>query len=282
MRSVGEEAAQLLFRTATLVEGPLDLLQHGVQGQTEAADLGLRLGRFHAAGQVARRDLAGRRRHVLERPQAALDQPPREHAQPGERGHGDQHFDQQQTPERLLHVGQRDGDDQCPARVLRGLHEHAETRAVAVFGAGRETGDRGLVGARKRRRQGWDRLLLRGVRVAAFGQHLARRIAQLAVGARRQLALARRALAERRACTLVAGAESAGDGYASVLELPVDPVDEERAQRNVGRRVGDQQRARHEGDHRERQTQPQGHRSAPNRERAAARVMAHSRGRRRL
>jgi len=75
VRSVGEKAAQLLFGPAPLLEGLLDLLEHRVEGEAQAADLGLVLGRLDAARQVAGRDLAGRRRHVFERPQASPDEP---------------------------------------------------------------------------------------------------------------------------------------------------------------------------------------------------------------
>ena len=58
-------------------ERSLDLLHHLVQRDAEPADFGVLVDDVDAPGEITRGDCAGRLLHVLQRPQAELDDPPR-------------------------------------------------------------------------------------------------------------------------------------------------------------------------------------------------------------
>ena len=78
VRGVGEEAAQAVLARLALAEGVLDLAEHRVEREAEAADLGARVRRADAAREVAGGDRAGGRADAVERPQAEADQQPGE------------------------------------------------------------------------------------------------------------------------------------------------------------------------------------------------------------
>ena len=101
MRGVGDEPAQPLLRRFALGECRLDLAQHDVQGNPQAADLGPWRGWLDAPAVIAGRDLAGGGAHPLQRPQADVDDQPREKG----RAHDDADADEQLEPEQLRKVG---------------------------------------------------------------------------------------------------------------------------------------------------------------------------------
>ena len=76
VRGVGGELAHLLLRSQPGAERLLDPVEHRVDRRPEPADLGLVVGVGHPGGQVAARgDLVGGSGHLVERFQAAPDEP---------------------------------------------------------------------------------------------------------------------------------------------------------------------------------------------------------------
>ena len=73
VRGVGQEAAQAGLAGLALLEGLLETIEHRVQSQAEAADLGGLVGGADAVGQVAGCDLARGRLHAVERAQPQSD-----------------------------------------------------------------------------------------------------------------------------------------------------------------------------------------------------------------
>ena len=107
-----EEAAQALLGRRALREGRLDLPEHAVEREPEAADLGALRGGLDAPGEVAGGDRARRPPHPLQRREAEPDQPPRGGGQREQDERGDDEQDAQQVAERLVGLGERDGGDE--------------------------------------------------------------------------------------------------------------------------------------------------------------------------
>jgi hypothetical protein len=72
---VGEKLAQSPLGGGAFVEGGLNASEHGVQRQTEAAGLGVRIGVGDAFLKLAVSDLRGCDLHAVERAQADAHHP---------------------------------------------------------------------------------------------------------------------------------------------------------------------------------------------------------------
>ena len=130
---VGDEAAQPVLRRGLLGEGRLDLGQHGVERQTEPADLGVGFGRLHPAGEVAAGDVAGGGGDAFERQQAEAHDRQRQQGQEEEHGRRRRHLDAEQPAQRLVELGGGEGDEQRGA-VAAGSGQHPVAE-VSVLGA---------------------------------------------------------------------------------------------------------------------------------------------------
>ena len=150
---VGQEAAQPVLGGGPGSERRFDVAKHGVEGQTEPADLGPVLGRGDPATELASGDLACGRRHVLERPEVAAHDPPRQPAQAGHDDQAHQQFHPQQPTQGVGHVAQRDSDDDREVvLVTEGPHHHPVTERTVIL-AGYVEGLAVLVGQELGRHQ---------------------------------------------------------------------------------------------------------------------------------
>ena len=128
---VGDEAAQPVLGGAPLGEGGLDLGQHGVEGEAEAADLGVGLGRFDPAGEVAAGDVAGGGGDALQRRQPEPDDRQRQQRQEQQDGGGEDQLDAHQPVQRLVELGRGEGDVERVPVVVGGGQDPVADRAVA-------------------------------------------------------------------------------------------------------------------------------------------------------
>ena len=139
MGRVGHEAAQTVLGPLALGEGVLDAFEHGVEGQAQAPDFSVVVGRGDAAAQVSGGDLVGRGGHTRERAHGDAHKP-EAHA-----GHGegdadrDQELDVAEVGQGSADIAQGQGDDQRLAGGADGRHAHAEV-GPAWLGGG--DGDR--------------------------------------------------------------------------------------------------------------------------------------------
>ena len=136
MRGVRHETTETLLGTTPLFEGRFDACEHRVEGDSEPPDLGLLVGRLHTACEVPGGDRIRGLAHPLERLQADADEPQREPGNDEERDRAHEELDAHQMPERQMHLGQWDRDDDGSGRrlaVLRDRHlvgEHAIPRGT--------------------------------------------------------------------------------------------------------------------------------------------------------
>ena len=133
VRRVGHEAPELLLRRLAFLEGCLDLREHRVQREPEAADLGLFVDALDALRKVARGDAPRRRGDGVERPEAEPYHPEPERRERGKDRCRDEQLDEEEPVERPVHVAQRRGDDEHRPRT--GLDRGANAVAtVSVDG----------------------------------------------------------------------------------------------------------------------------------------------------
>ena len=111
MRGVRDEAAEALLRRGALREGGLDLAEHGVQREAEAADLGSRRRGLDAPAEVARRDRVRDSSHPAERPQPDLDDQQRQHNGAADNRSADEQLLEEELAERGQDVVDRNGED---------------------------------------------------------------------------------------------------------------------------------------------------------------------------
>src|ERR1700692_4099988 len=114
-----------------LREGALDLTEHGVERETEAADLGALVRRFDPAAEAARGDGACGGAHALEWAHAPADQQPgRDEHKEGDAA-ADADLEEEQRAQRVVDsvdTVERDGDHRLRAgyrRVLQRREVHA-------------------------------------------------------------------------------------------------------------------------------------------------------------
>ncbi len=121
-------AGLLLAALLRLVRG-LEAVDHAVEGGREAPDLGAGIEHRHAAAEVALGDGVRGRLHLDERAEAPPDEVPRETGGQRERGEADERVDGEQSPDRLLHAAQREGEHEALA-VGQGDDAGAPVRAA--------------------------------------------------------------------------------------------------------------------------------------------------------
>jgi hypothetical protein len=260
VRGVGDEAAQAVLAGFALAEGPLEAVEHRVERDAQPADLGPRVGRLDAVGEVAAGDRAGRVAHAIERQQADAHDRPRDEAEDDEDGGDHERLDAEQAPQGVVGGAQRDRRD-GDAPVHRVAHGQ---RAVARTGALLPVDGEGLV---RRHLRGQRRLGRHGAvdRERLGDEHPAARVALLAVGPGRD-AEVRGAAAARR--VVVGVAVVPGRAADLLVELTTDPDDRgaqllvdsvvlERALLDVGDPADQQQSAGREGQDGHEQPRPQ-------------------------
>ena len=113
---VGDEPAQAVLGRVALTEGRLDLAEHGVEGDPEAAHLGTRIGLGHPTGQVARGDVLGGLLDVVEGAQAEAHHPEAGGRRRHQHGAGHRQLDPAQIVKGGGHVAHRQGDDELCRR----------------------------------------------------------------------------------------------------------------------------------------------------------------------
>jgi hypothetical protein len=253
---VGQKPAELSLRGRLRLEGRLDLTEHRVEGQAEPTDLGPRLRMLDAACQVSRRD---RRRGRLDRAEGTKAEPDDPEAQPRERREGrsgDEQLDQQQPAQRRVHVGEGGREDEDPVRVPLDRGAHAVAAAAVLGPDGEVARTIGSLGRRRnvdRRRQPRRRQrLARDVCVQVAAVHRPVRAPELDEVSR---ASPGRLSSVARAAAVLEGAD---DAEVRVLEGLVRARDEKRAQRRVGRDVGDGEPDGAQHDDAEHETRAQG------------------------
>ena len=265
VRRLGEEAPQGVLGVAAASERPLDLGEHGVQGESQTAHLSARVGALDTARQVAGGDRVGGGRHVVERSHLAAHDPPGQQPQAEQHAEGDDGLDQQQAVLGLGHLGQRHGGDQSVGRdaflggqrpkAQRGMTRGRQRQGRLAAGGGRGGGEAGGQGRHRR---------AAAVAEGDLGEDLPRAVDQAAVRARRQegcLAgrLCWEVVGQPRALALKLAQHRQGRR----LELLVDALEQERLQRQVGHAVGHEQADRDQSDEGEQQAQAQRHRVSP-------------------
>ena len=134
VRGVGEEAAQPVLARLALGERLLEAVEHRVQREPEAADLGARVGRLDAVREVAAGDRAGGVAHAVERQQADAHDDPRERRRAASSTPAITSASTSSSRcERLVDVAQRDRDDGRARSERAALGEDAVAVAVAVL-----------------------------------------------------------------------------------------------------------------------------------------------------
>ena len=133
-------------------ERALEAFEHRVQREAEAADLGPRVGRLDAVGEVAAGDRARGVAHAVEREQADAHDGPRGGAEQQQHAGDDERLDRQEAVQRLVDVAHRDRDDGRARSERAALGEDAVVVAVAVLAV---DGDR--LADRDVRRAAWGR-----------------------------------------------------------------------------------------------------------------------------
>jgi hypothetical protein len=113
---VSQEATQPVLGRRPLGEGDLDLVEHGVEGQSQLADLGALGHRLDPLGEVAVGDGTGGLGHRLERAQVTAHHHPREHPQSHEDRSRDDELDAEEAAQGRLQIGegQRHHDHTAP------------------------------------------------------------------------------------------------------------------------------------------------------------------------
>ena len=168
----------------------------------------------------------------------------------------------EQSGQRLARLVQRDGDDQHAGGAGDVLDEDTEAGATRC-GLGREDPEAGAGGDRERRREHRRRQVRLAVVECACVDDVAGGVAQLAVGPRRQIGATRIAAGTARQAT-DAGAvrQRRRHGETGVLELCVDALQQESAQRDVRGDAGHEEAGGHAGQHGDEEAGAQAHDSA--------------------
>ena len=117
VRGVADELAQAVLAGAALRERLLEPVEHAVQRDPDAADLGPLVGHRDAVGEVAARDPAGGVGDAVEREQPGAHDEPRDDAEHQQDADDHEPLDEQQAVERLVHLGERDGHDRDLVRA---------------------------------------------------------------------------------------------------------------------------------------------------------------------
>ena len=102
VRGVGDEAPQAILAGLALAEGPLEAVEHRVERDAQAADLGARVRRLDAVGEVAAGDRARRVPHAIQRQQADAHDEPRDEAQDDQHRRDHERLDDQQPLQRVV------------------------------------------------------------------------------------------------------------------------------------------------------------------------------------
>jgi hypothetical protein len=229
------EATQTALGFLLLRERVLDALQHRVQGDAEAPDLGAFVGVGDARAQLAAGDLRGRSLDVAQGPQTDAHQPQAEPDRDEQHAGGHDDLRQQQAVQRRVHVGEWERDHQH--RIVRqpfGTHAELST----PFGRGDSEEGLALVAVRGETRHvigetGAGRRELTPGRPAH--ERVTVRRAQLHVRAGRR----RRQRGRVSAGTAFWRPEQRADeGPVRSRQALVDALEEERTQRRVRRDVG--------------------------------------------
>ena len=217
VRGVGDEAPQPLLARLARGERVLEPVEHAVQREPEAADLGALVGRLDAVREVAAGDRGGGVAHAVQREQADAHDDQREAAD--QHQHDDDHdaLDQQQPLERLVGGRHRDRGDGDRA-VARGRGEHAVVADRGLDGlAARRPRCPPAAPASRRSRSGSG---------SPSSSTVAGAVALLAVGVRRRAAAGRQAAAARAVLERRPGVvELALEPEGRALELRVDAVE---------------------------------------------------------
>ena len=251
VRGVGDELAQAVLARLALGEGALEPVEHLVERNADAADLGALVGRLDAVGEVAARDPPGGVADAVEREQAVAHDDPRHRGEHEQDADDHQAFDEQEAVERLVGLAERHGDDGDVGT------QHGGDDAVAVVvragaGDGLRLADLQVVGDLRR---GADVLAVVEDDVA---EHLAVAVAQLAVGAGRQAhagaAAAWRSAAAGAGVGFVVRADPAlrertRDGTGAVARLLLGLVEQERPLLRVGDGGERDEADRRDGEH---------------------------------
>ena len=147
VRGVGEELAQAVLARLARGERPLEAVEHRVERDAEAADLGARVGRLDAVRQVAAGDRAGRVAHAVEREQPDAHDDPGGGGEQQEDAADHERLDGEQAAQGLVDVAHRDRDDRRGRRERIALGEHAVVVGVAVLAVdGERAADRDALG----------------------------------------------------------------------------------------------------------------------------------------
>ncbi len=233
VRRVGRELPQACFGRGALGERAFDLVEHAVQGEAEPADFGRARGGFDALREVASRDRVGGAAHAFERAESEPDEPPTERGERAEHRGCDHELDEHEPAQRLADIVERERDHEGVAIGEPGRCD-AEVRAP-----GRRVDGECAAGERDRQ-VGWcgvdEERVVTADNGAVRGAHLV-----VTAGGEHDCARAGGRSCEHR------------------IELRVDPVDEEQAQRAEGREAGDDESDRGESDEAERQPGAQRH-----------------------
>ena len=115
MRRVGDELAQAVLARLALGERALEAVEHRVEREPDAADLGARVGAGDAMREVAAGDPARGVADAVERQQPDAHEDPRDGGE--QQQHADDHeaLDEHEAVEPLVDVAQRDRHDGDPA-----------------------------------------------------------------------------------------------------------------------------------------------------------------------
>ena len=179
VRRVGDELAQPVLARLALGERVLEAVEHGVEREPDAADLGARVRAGDAMREVAARDPARRVPDAVERQQPDAHEDPRDRGEQQQHARDHEALDDEETVEPLVDVPQGDRQDGDPAVPLARRDDAVAGRIAAAPAHGLRLADGELRGDRGLRRQ-----VLPGVEDDRV--HRAVRVAQLAVGPGRQ------------------------------------------------------------------------------------------------
>ena len=263
VRRVGEKASQPLPAGRSLGEGELDALEHAVERQAEAPDLGPAVGRRDALGEVAGRDAAG----AAAIPSRGRNSRRTSHQARAPRTTSTTRVTRTSPSTRRPSVCCTSASGTATISAPETgwvLHQDA-VPVVAADGGRRERHIlRGVVWRREGRREIRYGLYRAAVLEGDGVEHDTSTVTQLAPRPGRHGREGAATLALKGA---FAAGQGEGDGRTRVEQLLVDAVHEEGAQREVGRGVGDQQAGGDEPDQREQQAEAESHGSPVGRRR---------------
>ena len=119
VRGVADELAQAILARLALGERALEAVEHGVEREPDAADLGARVGARDAVREVAAGDPARGVADAVERQQPDAHEDPRDGGEQQQHAGDHEALDDHETVEPLLDLAQRDRDDGDPGPPRR-------------------------------------------------------------------------------------------------------------------------------------------------------------------